>query len=622
MDARLLQYYERELRYLRELGGEFAQQFPKIAARLGLSALECTDPHVERLLQGFSFMAARVHMRFDAEFPRFTGQLMERVHPHFLAPTPSMAVVRLEPDTRSSSVQDGCVVPRDTPLFARLGTHKQALCEYRTRRAVALWPFQLEEVEYTPVLQELAGLRLPVLERAKALVRIRLRAHTGVRFDQLPLDRLPLFIPGTDEVAVRLYQQLVADSLALVIRSAAPRDALVVASPPRPVRALGFDDDDALLPDTVGSFQGYRLLQEYFAFPSAFSFVELCGLESGVRRCGSNMLELLIPLKRHDPLLDTGVHAARLCLFATPAINLFPRDCAREQRSGRVQEIHVVPDQTRPLELEVHSVSKVAVYGSGTKAGREFRPKSASVDANSAEGAPYYTLERRPHESTSTQQRSGSRNEYVGGEVFLSLVDGTRAAHASDSVGVSALCTNRGLPLLMCAAGLPAQEFSLSSGVPVAAAHCVAAPTAPRATPADGDFGWRLLSQLSLNYLSLCDSGEQGARALREMLALYAELGDPALKRHVEDVRSVSSCTVVRPLPGPEPQCFARGLEVTVECEQGALQGRSAFLLVSVLARFFAKYASSSSFVETVLRTASEGEVFRWPTMVGLGHSV
>src|ERR687883_717551 len=98
MDPRLLNYYNRELQHLREMGAEFAREFPKIAGRLGLEAFECADPYVERLLEGFAFLAARVQLKIDAEFPRFTQHLLELVYPHYLAPTPSMAVVQLKPD--------------------------------------------------------------------------------------------------------------------------------------------------------------------------------------------------------------------------------------------------------------------------------------------------------------------------------------------------------------------------------------------------------------------------------------------------------------------------------------------------------------------------------------------
>src|SRR6185436_7870596 len=125
VDPRLLQYYERELRHVREMGAEFAREFPKIAGRLGLEGLECADPYVERLLEAFGFMAARVQLKLDSEFPRFTQHLLELVYPHYLAPTPSMAVVQLAPNLREGALADGFVVPRDTVLRGRLGRREQ-----------------------------------------------------------------------------------------------------------------------------------------------------------------------------------------------------------------------------------------------------------------------------------------------------------------------------------------------------------------------------------------------------------------------------------------------------------------------------------------------------------------
>src|SRR5215510_5035249 len=107
MDQRLVEYYDRELRYLRELGVEFAAEFPEVARQLELGAVACADPYVERLLEGFAFLAARVHLKLDAEFPRFTEHLFEVVCPNYLAPTPSLAVVRFTPDIRQAVLQQG-----------------------------------------------------------------------------------------------------------------------------------------------------------------------------------------------------------------------------------------------------------------------------------------------------------------------------------------------------------------------------------------------------------------------------------------------------------------------------------------------------------------------------------
>src|SRR3954463_10514109 len=117
----MLRYYERELQHVREMGAEFAREFPKIAGRLGLEGFECADPYVERLLEAFAFLAARVQLKLDSEFPVFTQHMLELIYPHYLAPTPSMAVVRFMPNSREGSLSDGVLVPRDTVMRSRLG---------------------------------------------------------------------------------------------------------------------------------------------------------------------------------------------------------------------------------------------------------------------------------------------------------------------------------------------------------------------------------------------------------------------------------------------------------------------------------------------------------------------
>ena len=163
------------------MGGEFASEFPKIAARLGHGGFECADPYVERLLEGFAFLAARVQLKIDAEFPRFTQHLLEMVYPHYLAPTPSMAVVQLaaEPRTRARS-RTGFAVPRGTALRGELGEGEQTACEYRTAHDVTLWPIELvERAVLRRSRRDLRRSTLPRQRRRRAALRLRLRRRPG-----------------------------------------------------------------------------------------------------------------------------------------------------------------------------------------------------------------------------------------------------------------------------------------------------------------------------------------------------------------------------------------------------------------------------------------------------------
>lgn len=620
MDPRLLRYYERELSHVREMGAEFAREFPKIAGRLGLEGFECADPYVERLLESFGFMAARVQLKLDAEFPVFTQHLLELVYPHYLAPTPSMAVVKFTPSAREGSLSDGVVVPRDTSLRSRLGKREQTTCEYWTKHDVQLWPLELRKVQYTTVLGELNKVRLPGPRRAKAMIRLQLQTTSGMRIDQLALDTLPLFLAGGDSLAMRLYEQFTAAPIAVVARIGSGPEARYELVQGEGVRPTGFDDDQAMLPYGPRSFQGYRLLHEYFAFASRFMFVELLGLGAAVRKCPFPEIEFLVVFDREDAQLEGHVDTSRVLTFCTPAINLFPRQCDRVHLSDREHEYHIVPDRTRPLDLEVHSVTNVVGYGTRADSEREFVPLYSTWDqARQQESPAYYTVHRQPRLLSAKQQALGTRSTYVGSEVFVSLVDGQDGPFAHDlrQLGVHTLCTNRDLPLHM-SIGIGDSDFTLQSGAPVESARCVAGPSSPRASHAHGEVAWRLISHLSLNYLSLCNNdAHQGAAALRDLLGLYSELGDPAVRKQVHGVRSVASQPVLRPLFGSGPVAIGRGVEVCLECDEAAFQGTGAFLLGAVMERFFAKYVSINSFTETSLKTLQRGEIMRWPMKSG-----
>ncbi|HEY6359601.1 MAG TPA: type VI secretion system baseplate subunit TssF, partial [Vicinamibacterales bacterium] len=263
MDPRLLQYYNFELQHLREMGAEFAQQFPKIAARLGMNGLEVADPYVERLLEGFGFLAARIQLKLDAEFPRFTQALLEIIYPHYLAPTPSMLVAQLKPDPGDPNLAAGPKVTRGSMMHSLTAPDEVTACEFRTAHDVTLWPIEVVSASYFSFAPDLPLNTLPIAQRIRGGVRIRLRTTAGLKFPQVPVDRLCFYLAGRDDVVNKLYELCLATGLGTLVlpsRSTPRWHELLPASTIRPV---GFADDEALLPVTLRSFQGYRLLQEY-----------------------------------------------------------------------------------------------------------------------------------------------------------------------------------------------------------------------------------------------------------------------------------------------------------------------------------------------------------------------
>jgi len=623
VDPRLLKLYNSELQHIRDMGAEFAKEFPKIAGRLGMDSTEVADPYVERLLEGFSFLTARVQLKIQSQYPKFTQNLLEIVYPHYLSPVPSMAIVQFTPDLQDASLVDGVVVPRHTVLKNIIGKGEGTACQYLTSQDVPMWPLQLEEAKYFSSAGALATIGIDDLHGVKAGLRFRFRVVGGAAVNELALDSLRLALKGSDALPMQLYEQIIGNGTGCVVRPKGGanqwRERLDASS----IRRVGFSRNEALLPYGRRSFDGYRLLQEYFAFPQRFQFVEFAGLSSAVKRCASTELEIVVLLNKSQPNFENTVNEGNFALNCTPAINLFPRRADRIHLNEKNSEFHVIPDRTRPQDFEVYHVTRVQGFGTSADPEQDFLPFYSSNDLTRLDRElAYFTTHREPRLLSGKQKRKGTRSSYVGSEIFLSIVDGNEAPYKSNlrQLGVETLCTNRDLPLQM-PVGRGTSDFTLESGAPVLAAHCISGPTKPKPSFAHGDTAWRLISHLSLNYLSLTDTDEvQGSAALRELLGLYADNNDAASVKQIEGIRSVSSRPINGRIPTDGPITYGRGVEITVTCDEQAFEGTGIFMLGAVLDEFFSKYVSINSFTRTVIRSNERGEIMRWPARLGTAH--
>jgi type VI secretion system protein ImpG len=630
---------------------EFAREFPKIAGRLAIEDFPCPDPYVERLLEGFAFLAARVQLKLDAEFPRFTQNLLETVAPHYLAPTPSMCVVQMAHDPGEAGLADGHLIKRGVSMRSHASRGTTA-CEYRTSQDVTLWPIQVVEARYYTRdvgLLELhrvwgGGEDAVGLSGIRAALRIRLKTTAGLPFKQVAMNTLRLFLKGSDATPYRLYEQMLAHVKAVVLRPPPTgnkpgtwQETLGPENGQTYVRRVGYRADEALLPYDARSFQGYRLLHEYFAFPERFLFTDIVDVGKGLRRCDGQIVDVILALNQENVELEGAVSAENFLPNAVPAINLFPKRADRIMVSDRASEFQVIPDRTRPLDFEVFRVTGVVGYGTTTGEERIFQPFYTAKDTEGNEGyeqAAYFAVNRVPRAATDREQRQGSRSRYAGSETYISLVDARSAPYSPDlrQLGIETLCTNRDLPLQMPVGKLKS-DFSLDIGAPVEAVRIVAGPTHPRPSHAEGDASWRLISHLSLNYLSIVDEDlnadgaieddeRHGAAALKDLLRLYIpQVNDQAdaasLRKQVDGLKAIDAKPIVRRVPSAGAVAFARGLEVTVTFEESQFEGSGIFLLGSVLEQFFARYVSMNSFTETVVRSYERGEIMRWIARVG-----
>lgn len=624
MDDRFLKLYNQELQHVKEMGGEFATQFPKIAGRLGMEGLEVADPYVERLLEGFAFLAARVQLQIESEFPKFTEHLLSTLAPHYLCPLPSMAMVNFIPDMSEGSLAEGPVAPRGSTLHSQIGREQKTPCTYQTAHEVRLWPIEIAEVDYQT--RNIASLDLGEMDGVRAVFRVRLRTLGGIPFNELPLDELVLHLRDTGPLAGRLYEQLFTHVKGVVVHDTGRPPAWSQRLPESLIRQIGYSPEEALIPAGRAGFEGHRLLREYFAFSARFMFAGIGGLAPGLARCPSQEVDISILLRQSDVELEGSLGKEHLALHCTPAVNLFERRIDRINLSDAQTEHQVIVDRTAPRDFEVFSILELEGFGAkGEEQYQTFEPFYSSRDTRSASANRYFSQKRVPRLLSQNEQKKDRRvTRYAGSEVYVSIVDDSSPPYDSElnQLGGRVLCTNRDLPVQM-PLGAGTTDFTLDSGLPVKGIRCLGSPTVPQAAYPSGETSWRLISHLMPSYTSILD-GENGSAAdtLRETLALYANTTRPEIRQQLDGIRLVSSEPIVRRILRAGPVSFARGLQVAVDFDELAYEGVGVFVLGSVLERFFALHATINVFTETVIRSEQRGEIKRWPYRHGLRQNI
>jgi len=594
----MLTYYHAELEYLRRSGAEFARQHPRAAARLELGPEECPDPQVERLIESFAFLTGRIHRALDEELPDVAAAMLEVLYPHFLRPVPSMTIARFEPDPSQGKLTSGHVLERGTPLFVQ--TDENIPCRFRTCYPVTLWPVEVAEVSVE------SSDRYDWLDDGgiAAVLRVRIKA-AGAPLNETSMRGLRFYLGGDARTAYTLYDLLFSaldatPTLAGV--SIVPDDGgPPVHLPAGAVRPVGFGEDEDVIPWPAHAQPAYRLLQELFAVPRKFLFLDVEGLDA---HRSTGHFDLVFRLRRAVPE-RMAVGPQNVQLGCAPVVNLFSRISEPIRVEHRVPEYRLVGDARRERTTEIHSITRVSTTSDARDPSRAFEPFYSFSHAAHGRGHHAFWHARRV---------ACERADLPGTDVLLSFVDTefNPTRPPADTVFAHVLCTNRRL-----AEALPAgSRLQVEVAAPLARVTALHAPTEQQDPPVGAAALWRLVSQLSLNHLSL--SGDDGARALREILLLYAPYGRESAHAQIAGIRELRCRRVVRRLGGDAWRGFCRGTEVELELDEDAYPDRGAFLLTSVLDRFFALYAGINSFTQTVLRRRQQEEPWkRWPPMSG-----
>lgn len=579
----LLPYYNAELRFMREMAGEFAKTNPKIAGRLRLSSNAIEDPHVGRMIEAFAFLAARTRLKLDDDFPELTHSMLGILQPHTLAVFPSMSIAEIAP---TAGLQHEVVLPAGTELATEPVDGEPV--RYRTTYPVSVWPVALTAAKVSGL--PLAAPRNPRAASAASVLRLSLACtEPDATFGKLGLDTLRVHLHAEARVANILYELILGGTVSVALADSAA-DPSPVILPASSIRAVGFSDADVSVPLQPAAEPALALVGEYFAFPDKFMFFDLTGLSAKTLRDGGSTMEVFLYFDRFDAALERLVTKDRFRLFCTPAINLF-RDRAEPIRltPGRFDH-RIVPDARRERVIEVHSVDAVTVTDRTGKV-QPFEPFFGIGRPRAGADLRYWH----------TTRRANPRSD-GGDDVFISMIDtaGVPVADAELVASIELTCTNRELPrALPFGEGRPRLTIV---GAPdtVGTATFLLAPTDPlRARRGRGEL-WRLISHMSLAHMSVADP-EVSLAVVKELLALHDHSDASAGRVVVERLTAVVGSPTTARAPAAGHVVFLHGTDLRIEFDDKRLSGTGTFLLGAVLANVFRSMAAINTFSRTAL---------------------
>lgn len=597
----LLTYYERELSYIRSLGQEFGQAYPKVAGRLLLEAGTCGDPHVERLIQAVAFLTARVQRKLDDEFPEITDALLGVLYPHYLAPIPSMSIAQFVLDPEQGKITSGRLIPRHTQVFSRPVDGVQ--CRFRTAYPVTLWPIKITAARIEPEDIPRWG------KQVKSVLRLELQCTGGATFRELQLETLRFYLQGESHITYVLYELLLNQVKGLRVHGDGGKGASQIRDfvlAPDAIKAVGFEPDEGLLHYPPQAQLGYRLLHEYFTFPQKFLFIDVTGFKEACLGSAGTRLEILVGLES-IPRQASAIGPEHFGLGCTPVVNLFEQLAEPIRLDQTQMEYRVVPDVRRPNAHEVYRINTVSVTSSQEERTRPIQP-IYSLNHRSAQeqNASYWYAARR----TST------RKDDLGTDLYLSLVDleMQMAESPGETLLVETTCMNRDLPSRLRLDDVRG-DFELEEGAGIAKIKALVKPTSTVRPPVSAANRWRLISHLSLNYLSL---GGGSPAALQEILRLYDFSDSSAVRQQIDGIIDLSCNRVVRRPASMGWHGFCRGLDITLLLDEDKYAGGGVFLFATVLERFLGLYANVNSFTQLTVKTRQREKALKqWPPRAG-----
>ena len=573
----IAQYYQSELAYLRKSGMEFAHMYPKIAGKLDLSESESSDPQVERLIESFAFMAGRLQKQIDAQFPEVANALLNLLYEPLALPTPSIVMLHFEADMRLAVKAPGALVPKGTSVYMKSEGNTPVTCSFKTCHDISIWPISLLSVDL--VSKDDSGLKSDIIN-SPFYLKLRFKWFDEKDEPNKP-DKLRLYINGDQNFKGELYAAMFIENKPTIIEDS---NGVMVHAP---VNGIGISEEESILPYNRSIFTGFRLIQEYFAFPDKFYGFDI-PIPADIDF--SEEFTVFIPLKKY-------VHIPKasnvLVMNAVPAVNLFEKTTDPLRLTYQDISYTLVADAYRNSSTEIWTIQRVIGVDKGTNDEQEAHYFFSSFHKSSDSVISWYTKRKKSCIS--------------GDDIQIFFVDPNfNPIYPADKIFYAkALCTNRHLAEQIPAFSVCNVEITL----PVKKIYCLHRPTPQIPAPLEGESIWTLISMLSSTFL------DDFNLKLKEILRLFALRYDNQTRNEIDSIVNIKTTKIAKLYKNEAWRGFIRGTNVKIEFNNDT--AHAGIMLSYILSNFFSVYTAINTFTELTTVTQNLGRK-TWPMQTGL----
>ena len=651
MNKKIVAYYNKELRFLREMGQEFANQYPKIASRLKLNANETPDPYVERLLEGVAYLTARTQLKIDAEYPRFVQRILEVIYPQFLHPTPASTIIRFDTSNHYNvnvihKLKRGHLL-ESLPIEADANT---VSCHFSLTQDTELTPIELETSSYTNALNYLPDIKNIKTGKSLSALRLDFSIRSATKCSELTPEDLVLYLGSELPVASQLLFLLINSCTNIVCHSyedARKWHYLIEEQP----QHKGFNKEESLVFDLDKSISSLRLMQEYIQLPEKFLFVSQAGIDKAIKKAELKGDFATSAAQTEDVVVENGVnkrvvgHEKRwfsvsflfdsyfpeltqllkerdITINTVPLVNLFKKRSVRFPITMQDTDHHVIVDRVQPLNFEVHSIERVKGFDKFNNQQVNFTPiyKAAdqSIFVNKNSNNAFFSMRRDKRMPSSSAGLYGGRTSYLGSEVYLSMMSEGQSVFSFniDHLAVEAWCTNRDLPLILTRS--IKSDFLVDAALPIRGAHIISEVTKPIEAVSEDNTLWSLLNQLNLSYVSLADYAiKDSTLLLKELLLAFPHENNELYKSEINSIKQLEVEPITKIVRHKGAGSLIKGMAIKITFDESLLAGVHPFLFASVLRHYFIRSISINSFVEMTVLTVQKGQIVKWTQLKG-----